>query len=194
MDRYVPIRDLFAREILDAGGRPAVEVEMLADKEVTGKASVSLTDPQRRRSRIGDAAAGQSGANRESAVVSSVVENINSDIAQELIGTNIFDQAEIDRTLRRLDGVPDKHILNRAATLAVSAAAARTAAAALNVPLYRYLGGTQAIRMPVPVVDVINGGRNEEDMPDFRGFMIVPSIEGTFQEQLNIHLDLRIQI
>ena len=187
MDRYLPIRDLFAREILDAGGRPAVEVELLADEDVVGAASVSLTDPER--------CAGRTESSREKSLsrknagddsATCAVENINCCIAQELIGTNIFDQAEIDRILTRTGGTADGHGTGGPVTLAVSAAAARTAAGALNIPLYRYLGGTQAAGMPLPVVDMITGGPHVRNMPDFRGFMIVPPTGETFREQLRI--------
>lgn len=184
MDRYLPIRDLFAREIIDAVGSPAVEVEMLTDENIVGTASISLTEHVRGADRMESSQESLHSKGTGAVSAAYAVENINCFIAQKLIGINVVDQAEIDRALFQMNETTDGNLSSGSVTMAVSAAAARTAASALDIPLYRYLGGTQAVKMPTPIVDVITGGPYVRNMPDFRGFMVIPLAEGAFHEKL----------
>ena len=136
LDAELPIRDIFAREIFDCDGNLTVETEVLAGEGIVGRVSVP--------------SGADTGAEK-------AVEIINTHIAQELIGRNVFDQKEIDKALIRLDGTKDKSALGTRAVFSVSAAAAKAAAAALKLPLYRYLGGVQAKSIPVPEVNAAAG-------------------------------------
>ena len=113
-------------------------------------------------------------------------EHVNARIAPEIIGMNVFDQAALDGVLVRLDGTPDKSNLGANAMLGVSMAAARSASAALAMPLYSYLGGTNAKRLPVPMMNVINGGRHADNTIDIQEFMILPVGADCFREGLRM--------
>ena len=155
MDKEMLIRDIFAREILDSRGNPTIEAEVLAGENIVGRAAVpsgastgkyeavELRDQEERY--------GGKGVER-------AVENVNSCLAKAVIGMNVFDQKEIDRALCKADGTENKSNLGANAILGVSMAAARAAAKGLNIPLYRYLGGVQAKKMPVPMMNILNGG------------------------------------
>ena len=138
MDRYLPIRDIFAREILDSRGNPTIEAEVLAGEDIVGRAAVPSGASTGRfeavELRDGDGRYNGRG-------VEQAVENVNSRLAHAVIGMNVFGQEEIDRALIRMDGTADKGNLGANALLGVSMAAARAAASALKIPLYRYLGG-----------------------------------------------------
>lgn len=168
MDRQLLIRDVYAREILDSRGNLTIEAEVLAGNDVVGRASVPS-----------DAYAGTD--------VRQAVENINSRLADEIIGMNVFCQAEIDQALLRVEGMPDKANMGANHLMAVSMAAARAACTALKLPLYRYLGGVRAVKLPVPSVSMINGGIPAGGEMHIREFMIVPTEEGkSFGEQLQM--------
>src|SRR5699024_10059188 len=107
--------------------------------------------------------------------VRQAVEHVNARIAPEIIDLNVFDQAFLDLTLKKLDGTEDKSNLGANATLGVSMAAARAAAEALRMPLYAYLGGTNAKKMPVPMMNIMNGGRHADNIIDLQEFMIMPA-------------------
>lgn len=181
MYRYLPITDIYAREILDSRGNPTIEVEVLAGDEFCGRAgvpsgastgrfeAVELRDKEKRYRGMG---------------VRLAAEHVNARIAPEIIGMNVFDQAALDGVLLRLDGTPDKSNLGANAMLGVSMAAARSAAAALAMPLYSYLGGTNAKRLPVPMMNVINGGRHADNTIDIQEFMILPVGADCFREGL----------
>ena len=183
MYRYLPITDIYAREILDSRGNPTIEVEVLAGDEFCGRAgvpsgastgrfeAVELRDKEKRYRGMG---------------VRLAAEHVNARIAPELIGMNVFDQAALDGVLLRLDGTPDKSNLGANAMLGVSMAAARSAAAALAMPLYSYLGGTNAKRLPVPMMNVINGGRHADNTIDIQEFMILPVGADCFREGLRM--------
>ena len=154
LDAELPIRDIFAREIFDCEGNPTVEAEVLAGEGIVGRVSV----PAGTGMRTGMKTGGKTDDSREMAEqTEKAIEIINTQIAQELIGRNVFDQGEIDRTLLQLDGTEDKSALGGQAVFGVSAAAANAAAAALKMPLYRYLGGVQAKSMPIPEVNAVEG-------------------------------------
>ena len=118
--------------------------------------------------------------------VERAVENVNSCLAKAVIGMNVFDQKEIDRALCKADGTENKSNLGANAILGVSMAAARAAAKGLNIPLYRYLGGVQAKKMPVPMMNILNGGVHADNPLDIQEFMIVPVRETSFRERLRI--------
>ena len=118
--------------------------------------------------------------------VEQAVENVNNYLAHTVIGMNVFDQEEIDRAMIRADGTEDKSNIGANAILGVSMAAARAAAAALEIPLYRYLGGVRAKKMPVPMMNILNGGVHADNTLDIQEFMIVPVKEESFRERLRI--------
>ena len=177
------ILDIFAREILDSRGNPTIEAEVLAGENIVGRAAVpsgastgkyeavELRDQEERY--------GGKGVER-------AVENVNSCLAKAVIGMNVFDQKEIDRALCKADGTENKSNLGANAILGVSMAAARAAAKGLNIPLYRYLGGVQAKKMPVPMMNILNGGVHADNPLDIQEFMIVPVRETSFRERLRI--------
>ena len=183
MDKEMLIRDIFAREILDSRGNPTIEAEVLAGENIVGRAAVpsgastgkyeavELRDQEERY--------GGKGVER-------AVENVNSCLAKAVIGMNVFDQKEIDRALCKADGTENKSNLGANAVLGVSMAAARAAAKGLNIPLYRYLGGVQAKKMPVPMMNILNGGVHADNPLDIQEFMIVPVRETSFRERLRI--------
>ena len=183
MDKEMLIRDIFAREILDSRGNPTIEAEVLAGENIVGRAAVpsgastgkyeavELRDQEERY--------GGKGVER-------AVENVNSCLAKAVIGMNVFDQKEIDRALCKADGTENKSNLGANAILGVSMAASRAAAKGLNIPLYRYLGGVQAKKMPVPMMNILNGGVHADNPLDIQEFMIVPVRETSFRERLRI--------
>ena len=183
MDKEMLGPDLFGKEILDFRGNPTVEAEVLAGENIVGRAAVpsgastgkyeavELRDQEERY--------GGKGVER-------AVENVNSCLAKAVIGMNVFDQKEIDRALCKADGTENKSNLGANAILGVSMAAARAAAKGLNIPLYRYLGGVQAKKMPVPMMNILNGGVHADNPLDIQEFMIVPVRETSFRERLRI--------
>ena len=183
MDRNLKISDIYAREILDSRGNPTVEAEVLAGETVVGSAAVpsgaSTGKYEAVELRDGEKRYGGKG-------VEQAVENVNSRIAPVVIGMNVFEQEEIDRAMIRADGTPDKSAFGANAILSVSMAAAHAAAAALSVPLYRYLGGVRSSQMPVPMMNILNGGVHADNSLDIQEFMIMPAGERTFRERLRI--------
>ena len=181
MYKYLPITDIYAREILDSRGNPTIEVEVLAGDEFCGRAAVpsgastgqfealELRDIEERYGGLG---------------VEMAVDHVNARIAPAIIGMNIFDQAEIDEVLIQLDGTKDKSNLGANALLGVSMAVARAGAASLGLPLYAYLGGVNAKRLPVPMMNIINGGKHADNSIDIQEFMILPVGASSFKEGL----------
>lgn len=183
MDNYIPITDVYAREILDSRGNPTVEVEVLAGEQVVGRAAVpsGASTGQYEAVELRDGEARYQGLGVERAA-----EHVNSRIAQEIIGLNVFDQAFLDQLLISLDGTPNKQNLGANAMLGVSMAAARAAANALQMPLYAYLGGANAKQMPVPMMNILNGGRHADNTVDIQEFMIMPVGTCCFREGLRM--------
>jgi enolase 1/2/3 len=182
------IETILAREILDSRGNPTVEAEVtLADGE-TGRAAVpsgaSTGEHEAVELRDGDAKryAGKG--------VLKAVRNVNEIIGPEIAGLDALDQAEVDRALIELDGTPTKSKLGANALLAVSLATARAAANYLEVPLYQYLGGPNARTLPVPMMNIINGGAHADNNVDFQEFMIVPVGAERFSESLRIGAEI----
>ncbi|WP_072523743.1 phosphopyruvate hydratase [Clostridium sp. Marseille-P3244] len=183
MDRHMLIRDIFAREILDSRGNPTIEAEVLAGENIVGNAAV----PSGASTGKYEAVELRDGSKRYGGKgVEQAVENVNSHLAHTVIGMNVFDQEEIDRAMIQADGTKNKSNLGANAILGVSIAAARAAAGALEIPLYRYLGGVQAKKMPIPVMNILNGGAHADNTLDIQEFMIVPVKEESFRERLRI--------
>ena len=183
MDKEMLIRDIFAREILDSRGNPTIEAEVLAGENIVGRAAV----PSGASTGKYEAVELRDQEERYGVkVVERAVENVNSCLAKAVIGMNVFDQKEIDRALCKADGTENKSNLGANAILGVSMAAARAAAKGLNIPLYRYLGGVQAKKMPVPMMNILNGGVHADNPLDIQEFMIVPVRETSFRERLRI--------
>ena len=183
MYRFLPIRDVYAREILDSRGNPTVEVEVLAGENICGRASV----PSGASTGQFEAVELRDGGERYRGLgVTTAVDNVNTRIAPEIIGMNIFDQIEIDRVMIQLDGTENKSKLGANAILGVSMAVAKAAAKALEIPLYRYLGGVSPKRMPIPMMNILNGGKHADNTVDFQEFMIMPIGACCFKEGLRM--------
>lgn len=183
MYKYLPITDVYAREILDSRGNPTIEVELLAGDEFCGRASV----PSGASTGKHEAMELRDGGKRYRGLgVENAIDHVNAKIAPAVIGMNVFDQGAIDQVMLRLDGTPNKSYLGANAVLGVSMAAARAAAVALGMPLYSYIGGVHAKRMPVPMMNIINGGRHADNTLDIQEFMIMPVGAPDFREGLRM--------
>jgi enolase len=177
------IEHVHARQILDSRGNPTVEVELSVRSGAWGRAAVpsgaSTGEFEAAELRDGGAEWGGKG-------VMKAVTNVNGEIAEAIQGQDVAAQAALDRTLISLDGTPNKSRLGANAVLAVSLAAAHAAAAEERLPLWRYLGGETAHVMPVPMMNVLNGGVHADNLIDFQEFMIVPVGAATFAEALRM--------
>lgn len=183
MAEYLEITNIHAREILDSRGNPTVEAEVTLDGCVTGRAAV----PSGASTGRFEAVELRDGEPRYFGLgVTKAVDNINERISKALLGKNALNQIEIDRILMHEDGTDNKQNLGANATLGVSMAVARAAADALNIPLYRYLGGTHVRQLPVPMMNILNGGRHAKNTVDFQEFMIMPIAAESFKEGLRI--------
>ena len=172
-----------AREVLDARGFATVEAEVELEGGARGRAMV----PSGASTGTHEALELRDGGKRYLGKgVRRAVENVNERIAPELVGMDALDQEGVDRAMLELDGTPNKANLGANAVLAVSLAVARAAAEALGLPLYRYLGGVQGVTLPVPLMNVINGGKHADNRVDFQEFMLVPAGAGSFAEALRI--------
>ena len=183
MYQVLPITDIYAREILDSRGNPTIEVEVLAGENAWGRASVpsGASTGQFEAVELRDGVPRYRGLGVENAV-----ENVNTIIAPALLGMNVFDQESIDRQMIRMDGSKEKSRLGANAILGVSMAVARAAADALGIPLYRYFGGVAAKKMPVPMMNILNGGKHADNTVDFQEFMIMPVGACCFKEALRM--------
>jgi enolase len=177
------IEHVHARQILDSRGNPTVEVELSVRSGAWGRAAVpsGASTGEFEASELRDGGSDWLGKG-----VTRAVDNINGEIATEIRGVDAASQAELDRLLITLDGTPNKSRLGANALLAVSLAAAHAAAAEERLPLWRYLGGESAHILPVPMMNVLNGGAHADNKVDFQEFMIVPIGGGTFREALRI--------
>lgn len=180
---HYKITDVHAREVLDSRGNPTVEAVVTVNDSWEGRASVpsgastgkfeavELRDGEMRYMGLG---------------VEKAVNNVNTKIKDKLVGIDVCDQKLIDHILVDTDGTDNKGNLGANATLSVSMAAARAAADALGMPLYRYLGGVKPDRLPVPMMNILNGGRHATNTVDFQEFMIMPVSAANFREALRI--------
>jgi enolase len=183
MKDYYEIEDVMAREILDSRGNPTVEVEVTLDDGTVGRAAV----PSGASTGIYEACELRDGDKSRylGKGVLKAVENVNGEIAECLQGLNVLDQPSIDKILIELDGTPNKTRLGANAILGVSLACARAAANALGLPLYQYVGGCNAKTLPVPMMNVLNGGAHATGSNvDIQEFMIMPVGAPSFQEAL----------
>jgi len=175
------IETIIAREVLDSRGNPTVEAEVLLESGYRGRAIVpsgaSTGSHEALELRDGDQRYGGKG-------VLKAVKNVNEIIAPALEGMNADEQGLLDHAMLDLDGTPNKGRLGGNAILAVSLASARAAADALDVPLYRYLGGSNARTLPVPMMNLINGGAHADNSVDFQEFMVMPVGAPSFREAL----------
>ncbi|HEV2885176.1 MAG TPA: phosphopyruvate hydratase [Pyrinomonadaceae bacterium] len=182
------IEEIHAREILDSRGNPTIEAEVVLSGGEIGRAAVpsgaSTGEHEAVELRDGDKKrfAGKG--------VLKAVRNVNEMIAPAIHGMDALDQAEVDAALIELDGTPTKSKLGANALLAVSMATARAAAAHLEIPLYKYLGGPNARTLPVPMMNIINGGAHADNNVDFQEFMIVPVGAETFGESLRVGVEI----
>lgn len=176
------ITDVYAREILDSRGNPTVEVEVRLESGALGRAIVPSGASTGAYEAV-ELRDGDKGRYLGKGVLKAV-ENVNSIIAPEIIGYDALDQVEIDNKMIALDGTPNKAKLGANAILAVSIAVARAAAEALDVPLYQYLGGFNSKKLPVPMMNIINGGAHADNNVDVQEFMVLPVGAPTFAEAL----------
>lgn len=178
------IDHIHAREILDSRGNPTVEVEVVTGEGVVGRAAV----PSGASTGVHEAVELRDGQEDRylGKGVLRAVENVNTTIAEELVGMDIFDQVGIDHYLIDLDGSDNKGNLGANALLGVSLAVAKAAAGSLGQPLYRYIGGVNANLMPVPMMNIINGGSHADNAIDIQEFMIMPVGADTFAEGLRM--------
>ena len=181
------IRFVRARQILDSRGNPTVEVELTLASGARGRAAVpsgaSTGQYEAVELRDGGKAWGGKGVGR-------AVEAVNGEIAEAVRGLEALDQSALDRALCELDGTPNKERLGANAILGVSLAAAKAAAAEQGVPLYRYLGGEKANVLPVPMMNVLNGGAHADNRLDFQEFMVVPVGAERFSEALRMGVEV----
>lgn len=183
MKSYIEITDVHAREILDSRGNPTVEVEVVLEDNVVGRAAV----PSGASTGAFEAVEMRDGGSRYvGAGVQDAVNNVNDVIADAIIGMNALDQVAIDTKMIDLDGTPNKAKLGANAILGVSMAVAKAAAEALKMPLYQYLGGFNAKTMPVPMMNIMNGGKHADNTVDIQEFMIMPVGAPTFKEALRM--------
>src|SRR5947199_8017576 len=176
------IVDVVAREILDSRGNPTVEADVLIESGVMGRAAVpsGASTGSREALELSDQDKGRYGGKG----VLKAVEHINTEIADAIMGLDASEQSFIDKTLIELDGSDNKSRLGANATLAVSMAAAKAAAEESGLPLYRYFGGAGPMEMPVPMMNVVNGGAHANNSLDMQEFMIVPVGARSFREAL----------
>jgi len=184
MKNYVDIVDVFARQILDSRSFPTVEVEVVLEDGTVGRAAV----PSGASTGIFEAVELRDDDKSKylGKGVLKAVDNVNNLIAEELIGVNVFDQPLIDKIMIELDGTPNKGKLGANAMLGVSLACARAAAEYLGVPLYKYIGGVNAKVLPVPMMNIINGGQHADNNVDLQEFMVMPVGAATFADALRM--------
>ena len=176
------ISEIFARQILDSRGNPTVEVDVITDEGAIGRAAV----PSGASTGIHEAAELRDGDKKKylGKGVLKAVANVNKAIAPTLLGYDVADQTGIDEMMIELDGTPNKSKLGANAILAVSMAVAKAAAEEAALPLFRYIGGTNAKTLPIPMMNILNGGAHADNKIDFQEFMVMPVGASSFSEGL----------
>ena len=184
MKQMIEIVDVVGREILDSRGNPTVEVEVYLEDGTMGRAAV----PSGASTGIYEACELRDGdkSRYKGKGVLKAVENVNTEIAEALIGTNVLDQVAIDQLLIDLDGTPNKERLGANAILGASLACAKAAAEYLGVALYNYIGGVNAKQLPVPMMNILNGGAHATNNVEIQEFMIMPVGAESFREALRM--------
>jgi enolase len=177
------IIDIHARQIFDSRGNPTIEVDVVTENGFLGRAAVPSGASTGEHEAVelrdgGDAYMGKG--------VSKAIENVNGKIAGTLLGVSVFEQAEIDQIMIDLDGTPNKSVLGANAILGVSLACAKAAANELGLPLYRYVGGVSAKTLPVPMMNIINGGSHSDAPIAFQEFMVMPVKATSFSEAMRM--------
>ena len=178
------IIDIHARQILDSRGNPTVEVEVITEEGAMGRAAV----PSGASTGAHEAVELRDGDKKVymGKGVLKAVEHVNNEIAEKLIGRDVFEQNDLDRLMLKLDGTDNKAKLGANAILAVSLACAKAAAIEANMPLYRYVGGVNANTLPIPLMNILNGGSHADNSIDFQEFMIVPVKADSFSQALRM--------
>ncbi len=182
MKGYFEIIDVYAREVLDSRGNPTVEATVFTENK-----NASAIVPSGASTGVFEAVELRDGDNRYFGKgVKKAVDNINTIIAEALIGMNVLEQCAIDKRLRELDGTETKSKLGANALLAVSLAAAKTGAKCLEIPLYRYIGGCNTYKLPIPMMNILNGGVHASNNLDIQEFMIMPTGAKNFRNALRM--------
>lgn len=190
MLRYLPIRKIHARQVLDSRGNPTVEVEVTVGEGVigingyTGRAMVPSGASTGKFEAV-ELRDGEKG-NYGGLSVHRAVENVNTRLAEAILGENALNQRFIDHKIIETDGTDNKNSVGANAALGVSMAVARAAAAALRIPLYQYMGGCHTGRMPVPMMNILNGGRHADNTVDMQEFMIMPAGASNMEEAIRM--------
>jgi len=184
MRKYVEIADVIARQIMDSRSMPTIEVDVILEDGTVGRASV----PSGASTGMFEAVELRDGDKDKfnGKGVLKAVDNVNLFIAEELIGMNVFDQVLIDNTMLSLDGTKNKEKMGANAILGVSLACAKAAAENLGLSLYQYIGGVNAKVLPVPMMNIINGGKHADNNVDLQEFMIMPAGAVSFSEALRM--------
>ena len=177
------IINVHARQIFDSRGNPTVEVDVTTENGIMGRAAVpsGASTGEHEAVELRDG-----GENYMGKGVLNAVKNVNTTIAQELLGVSVFEQNMIDQIMINLDGTPNKSVLGANAILGVSLAVAKAAANELGLPLYRYVGGVSANTLPVPMMNIINGGSHSDAPIAFQEFMIMPVKAKNFTEAMQV--------
>ena len=178
------IESIHARQIIDSRGNPTVEVEVTTESGAFGRAAVpsGASTGEREALELRDGDKSYFGGKS----VLKAVENVNKIIAPKLMGLNVMEQVLIDKTMIELDGTETKKNLGANAILGVSLACAKAAADYLGIPLYRYIGGPNAKKLPVPMMNVINGGKHADSAVEFQEYMIMPAGAKTFKDAIQM--------
>ena len=190
MLRYLPVRRVHARQVLDSRGNPTVEVEVTVGEGVigingyTGRAMVPSGASTGKFEAV-ELRDGEKG-NYGGLSVHRAVENVNTRLAEAILGENALNQRFIDHKIIETDGTDNKNSVGANAALGVSMAVARAAAAALRIPLYQYMGGCHTGRMPVPMMNILNGGRHADNTVDMQEFMIMPAGASNIEEAIRM--------
>ncbi len=187
MKGFIEILDVYAREVMDSRGNPTVEVEVVVEANDGSNCLGRAIVPSGASTGAFEAVELRDGGDRYMGKgVEQAVKNVNEIIADEIIGLNALDQVEIDNAMIELDGTPNKAKLGANAILGVSIAVAKATAEALNIPLYQYLGGFNAKQLPVPMMNILNGGEHADNTVDIQEFMIMPVGADSFKSALRM--------
>jgi enolase len=177
------IISVHARQIFDSRGNPTVEVDIITENGILGRAAVpsGASTGEHEAVELRDGGSAYMGK-----AVGKAVDNVNQVIAQEIVGSSVFEQEQIDRAMIELDGTPNKSKLGANAILGVSLAVAKAAANELGLPLYRYIGGVSAKTLPVPMMNIINGGSHSDAPIAFQEFMVMPVGASSFTQAMQM--------
>lgn len=194
MLRYLPVRRIHARQVLDSRGNPTVEVEVTAGEGIVGihgytARAIVPSGASTGRFEAVELRDGEKGKYLGLSV-EKAVNNVNTKLAEAIVGENALDQMNIDRLLAEADGTDNKSSIGANAVLGVSLAVARAAAEALRIPLYQYLGGCHTRKLPVPMMNILNGGRHADNTVDLQEFMIMPVGEEDFSEGIRMCVEI----